>query len=115
MLDDRASISAFLIALMVWYNAAHAGRILGSMVVAYFALGAVLAAINFLKFAIAYAIARSWIGKRAKAYVVTGILAMGFLNAWLHPFHRVRLCDDGGCPCRNRLRPIPIAPTTDRT
>ena len=51
-------IPAFLIALMVWYNAAHAGRILGSMVVASFALGAVLAAINFLEFAIAYAIAR---------------------------------------------------------
>ena len=31
------------------------------------------------------------------AYVVAAIVAFGFLNAWLHPFHRVRLCDGGDC------------------
>ena len=94
---------AFVIALFVWINAPFVGRALGSMVVAYFALGAVLAAINAFEFAIAWAIARDLCGKGARprivgAYVVVAIVALGFLNAWLHPFHRVRLCD--GVDCR---------------
>jgi hypothetical protein len=67
------------------------------MVVAYFALGAVLAAFNVFELAMAWAIARKWFGKGAKPYVVVGIVAFGILNAWLHPFHRVRLCDSGDC------------------
>jgi hypothetical protein len=107
--DDRKEVSArarwtlglfaptFVIALLVWISAPFAGRLLGSMVVAYFALGAVLAAINVFEFAIAWAIARNWFGVGAKPYVVARIVALGFLNAWLHPFHRVRLCDDLDC------------------
>jgi hypothetical protein len=67
------------------------------MVVAYFSLGGVLAAINMFEFAVAWAIARNWFGAGAKPYIVAGIVALGILNAWLHPFHRVRLCDDGQC------------------
>jgi hypothetical protein len=67
------------------------------MVVAYFALGAVLAAINVFEFAIAWAIARNWFSEGARPYVVAGIVALGFLNAWLHTFHRVRLCNGGDC------------------
>jgi heme exporter protein D len=88
---------AFVIALLVWISAPFVGRALGSMVVAYFALGAVLAAVNVFEFAIAWAITRNWFGEGARPYVVTGIVALGFLNAWLHPFHRVRLCDGAGC------------------
>ena len=53
-------VPAFIIAVLVWSSAPHVGRVLGSMVVAYFALGAVLAAINFFEFAIAWAIAHKW-------------------------------------------------------
>ena len=67
---------AFVIALLVWISAPFVGRALGSMVVAYFALGAVLAAINVFEFAIAWAIARNWFGKGAKPYVVAGIVAL---------------------------------------
>ena len=88
---------AFVIALSVWISAPFVGRALGSMVVAYFALGGVLAAINVFELTIAWAIARNWFSEGAKPYVVAGIVALGFLNAWLHPFHRVRLCDGGDC------------------
>jgi heme exporter protein D len=120
--DDRRAASArarwtlglfapaFVIALFVWVNAPFVGRSLGSMVVAYFALGAVLAAINVFELAIAWAIARKWFGEGAKPYVVAGIVAMGFLNAWLHPFHRVRLCDDGGCPVPKSAAAYPHRP-----
>jgi heme exporter protein D len=103
-------VPAFVIALSVWISAPFVGRALGSMVVAYFALGAVLAAINVFEFAIAYAIARNWFGEGAKPYVVAGIVALGFLNAWLHPFHRVRLCDGGDCPVPKSAAAYPHRP-----
>jgi hypothetical protein len=99
---------AFVIALFVWISAPVVGRALGSMVVAYFALGAVLAAINVFEFAIAWAIARNWFGEGARPYVVAGIVALGFLNAWLHPFHRVRLCGD--CPAPKSAAAYPHRP-----
>ena len=120
--DDRSGASArarwtlglfapaFVIALFVWISAPFVGRALGSMVVAYFALGAVLAAINVFEFAIAWAIARNWFGEGAKPYVVAGIVALGFLNAWLHPFHRVRLCDGGDCPAPKSAAAYPHRP-----
>jgi heme exporter protein D len=103
-------IPAFVIAFSVWISAPFVGRNMGSMVVAYFALGAVLAAINVFEFAIAWAIARNWLGERAKPYVVAGTVALGFLNAWLHPFHRVRLCDDEGCPAPKSAAEYPHRP-----
>ena len=101
---------AFVIALFVWINAPFVGRALGSMVVAYFALGAVLAAINAFEFAIAWAIARKWFGEGVRPYVVAGIVALGFLNAWLHPFHRVRLCDGGDCRAPESAATYPHRP-----
>ena len=91
--------------LLVWFLAPLVGRALGSMVVAYFALGAVLATINAFELAIVSLVKRNMFGKGAKprvvgAYVVTAIVALGFLNAWLHPFHRVRRCDGGDCVAR---------------
>ena len=101
---------AFVIALVVWISAPFVGRALGSMVVAYFALGAVLAAINVFEFAIAWAIARKWFGEGVRPYVVAGIVALGFLNAWLHPFHRVRLCDGGDCRAPESAATYPHRP-----
>jgi hypothetical protein len=101
---------AFVIALLVWISAPFVGRALGSMVVAYFALGAVLAAINVFEFAIAWAIARNWFGEGARPYVVAGVIALCFLNAWLHPFHRVRLCDGGNCRAPESAAAYPHRP-----
>jgi hypothetical protein len=101
---------AFVIAWSVWISAPFVGRALGSMVVAYFALGAVLAAINVFEFAIARAIARNWFGEGARPYIVAGIVALGFLNAWLHPFHRVRLCDAGDCRAPESAATYPRRP-----
>src|SRR6516164_1244672 len=103
-------VPAFAIALSVWISAPFVGRALGSMVVAYFALGAVLATINVFEFAIAWAIARNWFGAGARPYVVAGIVALGFLNAWLHPFHRVRLCDGGDCRAPESAAAYPLRP-----
>jgi heme exporter protein D len=61
---------ASVVALSVWINAPFVGRELGSMVIAYFTLGAVLAVINFFEFAIEWAVARHWLGPRAKPYIV---------------------------------------------
>jgi hypothetical protein len=90
---------AFLVALAVWVNPTNVGRFLGSMVVAYFAFGAMLALVNFCEFAIQRATDKQWFGKTAKprvvgAYAVAFVIGVAVLNAWLHPFHRVRLCDD---------------------
>jgi hypothetical protein len=82
------------------------------MVVAYFALGAVLAAFNVFELAITWAIGRKWFGisKGAKPYIVVGIVAFGILNAWLHPFHRVRACDSGDCRAPKSAATYPQGP-----
>jgi hypothetical protein len=96
---------AFLVAVLVWVFPTWFGA-LGSMVVAYFAFGAILALVNAIEFAIEFAseraIIKQWLGEWAApralgACVVAFVVAFGLVNAWLHPFHRVRLCDGGDC------------------
>ena len=84
-----------------WFGA------LGSMVVAYFAFGAILALINAIELTVEFAsgltIAKQWFEEWATtpralgAGVVAFAIVFGVVNAWLHPFHRVRLCDGGDC------------------
>jgi hypothetical protein len=94
-----------LVAVLVWNFPTWFGA-LGSMVVAYFAFGAILALINAIELAIEFAsgltITKQWLGERATpralgAGIVALAIAFGVVNAWLHPFHRVRLCDGGDC------------------
>jgi hypothetical protein len=94
---------AFLLALAVWITSTHVGGFLGSMVVAYFAFGAMLALVNAIELATESAsgltIVKQWFGVWATPRALGGcVLAFavtfGVINAWLHPFHRVRLCDD---------------------
>ena len=92
---------AFAVFVLVWFWAPFVGRTLGSMVVAYFALGAVLATVNALEHAIARLIERGFFGDNANPravgrYIAASLLALGVLNAWLHPFHQVRRCDEEG-------------------
>jgi hypothetical protein len=94
---------AFAVFVLVWFWAPFVGRTLGSMVVAYFALGAVLATVNALEHAIARLIERGFFGDNANprtvgGYIAATLVALGVVNAWLHPFHPVRRCDEaGGC------------------
>ena len=93
---------ACLVALAVWISPTQVGRFLGSMVVVYFAFGAILALINAFEFAVVWTTKRQWFGETAKprvvgAYAVAFVIGLAVLNAWLHPFHRVRLCDSGDC------------------
>ncbi|MGO7347796.1 hypothetical protein ACCS92_10710 [Rhizobium ruizarguesonis] len=99
------TVGLFLVAVVfacaTWTNAVAVGRSLGSMVVAYFALGAVLALVNAVEFAVAGLTERGVFGQGAKprivgAYAAVFLVAVGLVNAWLHPFHRVRHCD-GDC------------------
>ena len=96
---------AFLVAVLVWTVPTWFGA-LGSMVVVYFAFGAILALINAIELATELAsvsaTVKEWLGewvtpRALGACVVAFAIAFGVVNAWLHPFHRVRLCDGGDC------------------
>ena len=94
-------VIAFVFACETWKDPVAVGRSLGSMVVAYFAFGAILALVNALEFAVSWATGKKWFGDGARprvvgAYAVVFLIGLAVLNAWLHPFHRVRLCD-GDC------------------
>ena len=108
---------AVLVALFVWISPTLAGRSLGSMVIAYFALGALLAALNMFALAVARAMKwkLGWFGGTARprvcgTYVVAAVIAFGVLNAWLHPFHRVRLCDPVDCVAPSSAPAFPKSP-----
>jgi hypothetical protein len=92
---------ALFVALAVWISPTHIGWFFGSMVVVYFAFGAILALLNFSSFAIDWAIESNAFGERVRArevgvYALAFVIILGVVNAWLHPFHRVRACD-GAC------------------
>ena len=109
---------AVLVALNVWISPTFAGRSLGSMVVAYFALGALLAAVNFLEFAIDRVIKRKWLGETTRprvfsAYAIAAVIAFGVVNGCLHPFHQVRLCDGGDCVAPPSVPAFSFPPSPD--
>ena len=92
---------ALLVAVAVWISPTYIGRFLGSMVIVYFAFGAILALMNFFNFAVDWAVNSKVFGERARprvvgAYALAFVITLGVVNAWLHPFHRVRVCD-GDC------------------
>jgi hypothetical protein len=99
------TVGLFLVALLVgvavWISPTYIGRFLGSMVIVYFAFGAILALMNFFVFAVGWAVNSKVFGERARprtvgAYALAFAITLGVVNAWLHPFHRVRVCD-GDC------------------
>jgi hypothetical protein len=95
-------VVALLFACATWKNPIAVGGSLGSMVVAYFALGAILALVNAFEFAVSWTTQQGWFGHEARprvvgAYAVVFLIGLAVLNAWLHPFHRVRPCDGGDC------------------
>ena len=111
-------VMAFAFAFATWISPTAVGGAFGSMVVAYFALGAILAVVNAIEAAIVWATREGWFGVSARPqvvgrYAIAFALGLGVLNAWLHPFHRVRLCA-GKCeapksaaafPASAKLRP----------
>ncbi|MGO7283340.1 hypothetical protein ACCT25_13280, partial [Rhizobium ruizarguesonis] len=92
---------AVVFACATWINAVVVGSTLGSMVVAYFALGAILALVNAVEFALTWLTEKGVFGQDAKSrvvgvYAAVFLICIGVANAWLRPFHRVRPCD-GDC------------------
>jgi hypothetical protein len=94
-----------VVALLLWLIPIHFSRVMGSMVVIYFAFGAILAFVNFFEWGIKWLASRpfmeprfgDWATPRALGgSAVAFLIAFGFFNARLHSFHRVRLCD-GDC------------------
>ena len=92
------------IALLLWLSPIVVSQVMGSMVVIYFAFGAILASVNFFEWGIKWLADRpfmercfgDWATPRALGGAVGAFLiTFGFVNAMLHPFHRVRLCDSG--------------------
>ena len=101
-----------------WINPIGVGRFFGSMVVAYFALGAILALVNACEAAIFWSTQKGWFGPGARprvvgAYAVAFVIGLAVLNAWLHPFHRVRPCDGGDCVVPASAASIPVAKLPD--
>jgi hypothetical protein len=100
------TIGLFLVALLlgflVWISPIGVGRFLGSMVVAYFSFGAILALVNFFEFAVNWTAASGVLGADARprvvgTYALAFVITLGIVNARLHAFHQVRTCDDGAC------------------
>ena len=92
---------AVVFAFATWLDPVAVGGFFGSMVVAYFAIGAALALVNAIEFAVTWTTEMGFWGEGARprvigAYVAAFVVGFGILNAWLHPFHRVRPCD-GDC------------------
>lgn len=95
-------VVALVFACATWINPIAVGRTLGSMVVAYFAFGAILALANASEFAVSWMAQQRWLGNGATPRIVGGyaiifLFSLGLLNAWLRPFHQVRHCDGGDC------------------
>jgi hypothetical protein len=93
---------ALLFAFLVWISPTGVGRFFGSMVVAYFAFGAILALVNFFELAVNWIAASGVLGADARprvvgAYALAFVIALGIVNAQLHAFHQVRTCDGGAC------------------
>jgi hypothetical protein len=93
---------ACVVAVAVWISPTQVGRFLGSMVVVYFAFGAVLSLVNAFEFAIVWTTRRGWYGESATpqlvgTYAIAFVIGVAAINAWLHPFHRIRLCDGDDC------------------
>jgi hypothetical protein len=94
---------AFVVAARLWFSpVVPFSQALGSMVVIYFAFGAILAAVNYFEWWIKWFADRpfmkrwfhDWATPRALGGAAAAFLiAFGVVNARLHPFHRVRLCD----------------------
>jgi hypothetical protein len=95
-------VIAFAFACATWINPVAVGRSLGSMVVAYFAFGAILALVNFFELMVSWLTDNNSFGDWARpgvvgAYLVVFLIGFAVFNAWLHPIHRVRPCDGGDC------------------
>ena len=97
---------ACLFLVFVWVSPTSVGRLFGSMVVAYFAFGAILAVVNVVELALQRAsgltYAKNLLGKSTcphvlAAFAISFAIVLGVANAWVHPFHRVRLCDGRDC------------------
>src|SRR5262249_12431325 len=113
---------ACLVILAIWVSPSHLGRFLGSMVVVYFAFGAILAVLNMLDFVIEFAsglmITKRWFGAWATpqglgAWVAAVVIAFCALNAMLHPFHRVRICDGSDCVAPQQAPGFSVAALPD--
>jgi hypothetical protein len=95
-------VVACLVALAVWISPVQVPQSMGSMAVACFAFGAILAVTNAFGFTVVWTTRRRWFGETARPHVVRRyaiafVVGVAVLNAWTHPFHRVRLCDGADC------------------
>jgi hypothetical protein len=95
-------VVAFAVAVAAWVSPVKVGRFFGSMVAAYFAFGALLAAVNFFEFVVGLAVERRVFGVDANPRVVTAyaglfLLVLSLANGAVRPFHRVRLCEGANC------------------
>ncbi len=90
------------IAIAVWINPTAVGWAFGSMVVAYSAMGALLATANVFHYGVRSLVQSNYLGSVRKprlvsASIAAALILLAVVNAWLHPFHEVRRCADESC------------------
>ena len=105
---------ALAVALAIWINPTTVGWAFGSMVVAYSAMGALLATANVFHYGVRSLVQSDYLGSARKPRVVSASIAaalimLAVVNAWLHPFHKVRRCADEPCAKAASAADYPIA------
>jgi hypothetical protein len=102
---------AAVISVCTFFFPMQVGDLLGSMVVAYLAFGAIFATVNWVELGVTRVAERhctatsspanrltvQQVARRLAGYVVAFLLVLALVNAMLRPFHAVRLCDDRDC------------------
>jgi hypothetical protein len=106
---------AVAMAVAVWISPTAVGWAFGSMAVAYFAMGALLAAVNVFHYGVVRLIQSGLLGKVRKPRVVAASIAaavvlLAVVNAWLHTFHSVRRCADQSCAEAASAADHPVMP-----
>jgi hypothetical protein len=102
---------AFVVAILTVINPVEVGRSCGSMVVAYFAFGALLAFVNAFELVVSFATVSVGV---VDAYAVAFVIGLAVLNSWPHPFHRVRLCDESDCVAPPTPADFTVATSPDK-
>ncbi len=111
------------VAIAVWTNPTAVGRVFGSMVVAYLAMGSLLATANLLHYGVRLLVQSGSLGRVRRpgvvsASIVAALSLLAVINAWLHPFHEVRRFADDSCadaaPASDHPCPIDRRPNVEQ-
>jgi hypothetical protein len=93
---------ALAVAIAVWISPTTVGWILGSMVVAYLAMGSLMATANIFHYGVRRLVQSGSLGRVRRPGIVSAsigaaLILLAVINAWLQPLHEVRRFADKSC------------------